>query len=65
MFKYAMPDRWMVVVNSPKLLDELRQAQDNELSFLEAMVEVRPSSSHASSSKPRAACFCYAFQADN
>ncbi|KAH9942851.1 cytochrome P450 [Amylocystis lapponica] len=38
-FKVAMPDRWMVVVNGPKLIDELRKLPDNQVSFTEAADE--------------------------
>ncbi|KAH9942847.1 cytochrome P450 [Amylocystis lapponica] len=35
-FKIAMPDRWLVVVNGPKLIDELRRLPDDQMSFHEA-----------------------------
>jgi cytochrome P450 len=38
-FKVANINRWLVVVSSPKLVEELRKAEDDELSFMEAMVE--------------------------
>ncbi|KAH9942848.1 cytochrome P450 [Amylocystis lapponica] len=38
-FKVAMPDRWMVVVNGPKLIDELRKLPDNQVSLTEASDE--------------------------
>ena len=33
--------RWHVIVSGPKLVDELRKAPDDVLSFLEATREVR------------------------
>ncbi|TBU58191.1 cytochrome P450 [Dichomitus squalens] len=35
-FKVALLDQWMVVVNGPQLLDEIRKRPDEELSFLES-----------------------------
>lgn len=42
MFKVAQFSRWIVVVNGPKLVDELRKHPD-ELSFEEGTEEVRSS----------------------
>jgi hypothetical protein len=39
-FKYAAPDRWMVIVSGTELVEELRRAADDELSFMEATGEV-------------------------
>jgi hypothetical protein len=39
-FKVATLDKWVVVVCSPKLIDELRKAPDDELSFDGAVVDV-------------------------
>lgn len=35
-----MINHWSVVVNSPKLIDELRRAPDDHLDFNEAVVRV-------------------------
>ncbi|TFK56600.1 cytochrome P450 [Heliocybe sulcata] len=35
-FKIARPDRWLVVVTGPKLMEEFRMAPDDVLSFVEA-----------------------------
>lgn len=40
-FKVANLNRWMVVINSPKLIEELRKAPGYEISFSEAANEVR------------------------
>ena len=39
-FKIPYLNSWHVVVSGPKLIDELRQAKDHELSFQEAVAEV-------------------------
>ena len=39
-FKVATPSRWVVVVTSAKLLDELRGAPDDVLSFDEFVEDV-------------------------
>lgn len=35
LFKVPLPDRWIVLVTSPKLVDEFRLAREDELSFKE------------------------------
>ena len=47
MFKVALFDQWMVVVNGRKLVDDLRKRPDDELSFNEAIEEVRAVDSYA------------------
>lgn len=39
-FKVANLNRWLVIVSGPTLVEELRQAGDDELSSLEATVDV-------------------------
>lgn len=39
-FKVAQFDRWLVIVSGTKLVDEIRKATDNELSFSEAANDV-------------------------
>lgn len=39
-FKIPYLNSWHIVVSGPKLIDELRQAKDDELSFAEAVAEV-------------------------
>ena len=41
MFKLAMQDRWLVVVNTPELIEELRKLPDDQVSFIDAVHEVR------------------------
>ncbi|RDX42959.1 cytochrome P450 [Lentinus brumalis] len=36
-YKVALPDKWLVVVSGPKMIDELRRRPDEELSFLEGI----------------------------
>ncbi|KAI0071569.1 cytochrome P450 [Panus rudis PR-1116 ss-1] len=36
-FKIAMLDRWLIVITGPKLVDELRRASDDKVSFNEAV----------------------------
>ncbi|EJD00067.1 cytochrome P450 [Fomitiporia mediterranea MF3/22] len=38
-FKIPMFDRWMVVVNTPELIEEVRRAPDDKLSFMESTEE--------------------------
>ena len=40
-FKVATFSRWTIIVSGPKLVEELRKAADDELSFVEAANEVR------------------------
>ena len=40
-FKVALIDQWMVILNGPKLLNELGYLPDDELSFTEAIEDVR------------------------
>lgn len=40
-FKVPNIGGWMVVLTSGKLVEELRQATDNELSFMDAVKEVQ------------------------
>ena len=40
MFKIPTPERWIVVVTGPKLIDELRKFPDEQVSFLDAAGEV-------------------------
>lgn len=40
-FKIANFRYWQFIVSSPKLIDELRRADDNDLNFLVAVNEVR------------------------
>ncbi|KAM5543009.1 hypothetical protein V8D89_003393 [Ganoderma adspersum] len=35
-FKVALLDQWMVIVNGPQMLDEVRKRPDEELSFIES-----------------------------
>jgi hypothetical protein len=39
-FKIPFLNSWRVVVSGRKLIDELRKAKDEELSFAEAVAEV-------------------------
>ena len=43
-FKIALFGSWMVMVSGPKMVDELRKKQDDELSFVEGAEEVRMTS---------------------
>lgn len=45
-FKVALFDQWMVIVNGRKLVDDLRKRPDDELSFNEALEEVRTINSY-------------------
>ncbi|KAI0713161.1 hypothetical protein C8T65DRAFT_161841 [Cerioporus squamosus] len=38
-FKVALVGQWMVIVNGPKMVDDLRKRPDDELSFLEGAEE--------------------------
>ena len=40
-FKIPELFRWHVIVTGPKLIEDLRKAQDDVLSFDEAVIEVR------------------------
>ena len=40
MFKIPTPERWIVVVTGPKLIDELRRFPDEQVSFMDAAGEV-------------------------
>lgn len=40
-FRVATFDHWLVIVSGPKLIDDIRRAADDELSFDEAANEVR------------------------
>lgn len=39
MFKIAAPDRWLVVVGHPNLIDELQKHSDEQVSFMDAATE--------------------------
>jgi hypothetical protein len=39
-FKISNGHRWLVILSNPKLIDELRRAPDDELSFLDSVNEV-------------------------
>ncbi|KAJ8518231.1 hypothetical protein ONZ45_g4693 [Pleurotus djamor] len=41
MFKLPRPDKWMVVVCSPRLVSDLWRASDDDISFTEAIDDVR------------------------
>lgn len=41
MFKVPFIDKWMVVVSGSKLIDDIRRAPDEQLSFLDAINEAR------------------------
>ena len=41
LFKLALPDRWLVVVNGKKLVDELHRFSDDYVSLTEGVGEVR------------------------
>lgn len=36
-----MMTQWMIVVTGPKLLEDIRRAPDDQLSFLDAIAEVK------------------------
>jgi hypothetical protein len=40
LFKVAMLDRWLVVVSSPKMIEELRALPESEMSLHEALCQV-------------------------
>lgn len=40
-FKVALIDRWLVVINGTKLVDELQKMPDDKVSFMEAAADVR------------------------
>ena len=52
-----MLDGWIVIFTGPKLIDELRESPDDELSSVEGAAEVRRSSP-ISSPPLRALCCC-------
>lgn len=39
-FKVALPDRWLVAINGPKLVDEVQKMPDTKMSFQEAVGDV-------------------------
>lgn len=41
MFKIAMQDRWLVVVNTPELIEEVRKLSGEQANFIDAAHEVR------------------------
>ena len=41
MFKVAMQDRWLVVVNTPELIEEVRKLSGEQANFIDAAHEVR------------------------
>jgi hypothetical protein len=43
-FKVAALDKWILVVSGPQLIDELRKAPEDALSFDSAVTDVRSSS---------------------
>lgn len=40
-FKLANFDKWIVIISGPKLVEELRQAPDDTLSFSQGVAEVK------------------------
>ena len=40
-FKVALYDRWLVVISGRKLIEDLRKRPDDEVSFTEAIEDVR------------------------
>ena len=40
-FKVALPYQWMVVISGAELIEDLRKRPDSEVSFLDAVEEVR------------------------
>ncbi len=39
-FKIAMLDRWLVIANGPKLVDEIRRRPDEELNLMDGLAAV-------------------------
>lgn len=56
-FKVANFNRWLVIVSGPRLIDDVRKAADNELSFIDAANEVRPSDYATLPGHPDMLCF--------
>lgn len=40
-FRVPFMDKWIVVISDPRLINDVRQARDDELSFYKAVDEVR------------------------
>lgn len=40
MFKVALQDRWLVVMNTPQLIEEVRKLSDEQANFVDAAHEV-------------------------
>ena len=51
-FKIALYDRWLVIVNGREMADELRRRPDDEVSFADGSEEVHNATSHSLDSHP-------------
>ena len=47
-FKIPLLEQWLIVVNTPELIEELRKAPDDKMSVSQAIADVRISSYFAS-----------------
>jgi hypothetical protein len=39
-FRIPMISKWMIVVSGPQMIDDIRRATDDQVSFRDALVEV-------------------------